>query len=85
MPSGACWIAVINPSTNSGSGVAFRGAYVPLNTVSLNNDNNNAVSTIASQASLPADLSSNNFRTSAAATGQIVPSGAAFPKIGLWS
>ena len=85
MPNGACWIAVINPSGNSGSGVAFRGAYVPLNTVTLTNDNNNAVQLIAAQASLPADLSSNNFRTSSAAAGQIVPSGAAFPKIGLWS
>ena len=85
MPNGAYWIAVINPTGNSGSGVAFRGAYVPLNTIALTNDNNNAVSLIASQASLPADLSSNNFRTSSSASGQIVPTGAVFPKIGLWS
>ena len=58
---------------------------MPLNTIALTNDNNNAVSLIASQASLPADLSSNNFRTSSSASGQIVPTGAVFPKIGLWS
>lgn len=80
MPTGPCWISVLNPSGNSGT-VTLRGgtSHGFLGTVA--NDNISQTLTLDSQSSMSSDVSAKQLRTSNAA-GELYTGGTAlFPKV----